>query len=99
MGRNYELDARHDIDMLRRASAKADISAIRKLQDRFHALVGIMWFCLVGCKDTSDICYVLTHCENTLDMIPLLDTDGTRVGTFIKTDVGFKLETTSSFIQ
>ena len=96
---SYELDPRDDIRTLRKASAKADISAVRKLQNNYHALIGIMWFCMAGCKDTSDICYVLSNCENALEYIPLYDVEGVRVGTFVKTDVGYKLETTSTFIQ
>lgn len=95
MPRSFELDARHDIEFMRNNSKHGDINSILSLQGMYHARIGVMLFAL-NAKNTDELIFVLNHIDNTLDIIPLIDADGVRIGTFYREGNGnFSLKTTS----
>lgn len=82
--KDIRVDVYRDIEFMNSNTNHADIFEIRKIGDEFIALFGQFCYAL-NCKDINEIIYFLNHI-NALDIIPLRDNEGVKLGLFYKKD-------------
>ena len=88
-------DMDHDVAQLRSSARHGDVSAIRKFNGKYYAMIGITYIPLFS-KTTEDVQYVLDHIDHTLEIVSFQDEEGVRIGTFYKEGNGsFSLKTSS----
>ena len=60
-----------------------DIIEIKKINNEFIAIFGGFCYAL-SCKNIKELEYFLNQINNALDIIPLIDNDGVKLGLFYR---------------
>lgn len=79
------VDVYRDIEFMNNNSRHKDIIEIRKIYNEFIAIFGNFCYAL-SCKNIKELEYFLNHINNALDIIPLTDNEGVKLGLFYKKD-------------
>ena len=82
------VDVYRDIEFMNNSSIHADINSIVKVNNEYIALFGQFCYAL-SCNDINEVIYFLNHINNTLDIIPLKDDEGVKLGLFYKKGSNF----------
>ena len=86
--KDLRIDVYRDIDFMNNNSNHADIIEIKKIDNEYIAIFG--QFCYeLSCNDINEVVYFLNHINNTLDIIPLTDKEGVKLGLFYRKDNKF----------
>ena len=62
-----------------------DIDLIKKVNNIFMVRFGDMFYKL-NATNKEEVAYILNHIDNTLDIIPLIDNEGVKLGLFYRSD-------------
>ena len=81
--KDLRVDVYRDVDFMNNNSSHEDIIEIKKLDDEFIAIFGCFHYVL-SCKNIKEIEYFLNHINNALDIIPLTDEEGVKLGLFYR---------------
>lgn len=77
------VDVYRDIEFMNNNSRHADINSIVKVNNDYIARFGSVSYTLAS-RNINEILYMLNHINNTLDIIPLIDSDGVKLGLFYR---------------
>ena len=77
------VDVYRDIEFMNNNSRHADINSIVKVNNDYIARFGSVSYTLAS-RNIEEILYMLNHINNTLDIIPLIDSDGVKLGLFYR---------------
>ena len=77
------VDVYRDIEFMNNNSRHADINSIIKVNNDYIARFGSVSYTL-GSRSIDEILYMLNHINNALDIIPLIDNDGVKLGLFYR---------------
>ena len=77
------VDVYRDIEFMNNNSRHADINSIVKVNNDYIARFGSVSYTLSS-RNISEILYMLNHINNALDIIPLIDSDGVKLGLFYR---------------
>ena len=83
--KDLRVDVYRDIEFMNSNSRHKDIIEIKKIGDEFIAIFGVICYAL-SCKNIKELEYFLNHINNALDIIPLTDDEGVKLGLFYKKD-------------
>ena len=81
--KDLRVDVYRDIEFMNNNSNHADIIEIKKINNEFIALFGQFCYTL-SCNDINEVVYMLNHINNAIDIIPLIDSDGVKLGLFYR---------------
>ena len=77
------VDVYRDIEFMNNNSRHADINSIVKVNNDYIARFGSVSYTLSS-RNINEILYMLNHINNALDIIPLIDNDGVKLGLFYR---------------
>lgn len=77
------VDVYRDIEFMNNNSRHADINSIVKVNNDYIARFGSVSYTLAS-RNINEILYMLNHINNALDIIPLIDNDGVKLGLFYR---------------
>ena len=77
------VDVYRDIEFMNSNSRHADINSIVKVNNDYIARFGSVTYSLAA-RDINEVLYMLNHINNALDIIPLIDSDGVKLGLFYR---------------
>ena len=83
--KDLRVDIYRDIDYMNNNSRHEDIIEIKKIDNEYIAIFGQFCYTL-SCNDINEVVYFLNHINNALDIIPLTDDEGVKLGLFYKKD-------------
>ena len=83
--KDFRVDVYRDIEFMNSNKNHADIFEIKKINNEFIAIFGCFCYTL-SCRDINEVVYFLNHINNALDIIPLKDEEGVKLGLFYKKD-------------
>ena len=81
--KELRIDVYRDIEFMNNNSRHADINSIIKVNNDYIARFGSVSYTL-GSRSIDEILYMLNHINNVLDIIPLIDSDGVKLGLFYR---------------
>lgn len=77
------VDVYRDIEFMNNNSRHADINSIVKVNNDYIARFGSVSYTLAS-RNIDEILYMLNHINNALDIIPLIDEEGVKLGLFYR---------------
>ena len=83
--KDLKVDVYRDIEFMNSNTRHPDIIEIKKIDNEFIAIFGKFYYSLC-CKNIKELEYFLNHINNALDIIPLTDEEGVKLGLFYKKD-------------
>ena len=83
--KDLRVDVYRDIEFVNSNTRHGDIIEIKKIENEFNAIFGQFYYVL-SCKNVKELEYFLNHINNALDIIPLTDDEGVKLGLFYKKD-------------
>ena len=83
--KDLRIDVYRDIEFMNSNSRHEDIFEIKKINNEFIAIFGGFCYTL-SCRDINEVVYFLNHINNALEIIPLTDDEGVKLGLFYKKD-------------
>lgn len=81
--KDLRIDVYRDIEFMNSNSNHADIIEIKKIDNEYIAIFGKFCYTL-SCNDINEVIYFLNHINNTLEIIPLRDKEGVKLGLFYR---------------
>ena len=81
------VDVYRDIEFMNNNSRHADINSIVKVNNDYIARFGSVNYTLAS-RNIDEILYMLNHINNALDIIPLIDSEGVKLGLFYRNNNG-----------
>ena len=77
------VDVYRDIEFMNNNSKHGDINSIVKVNNDYIARFGTVSYTLAS-RNINEILYMLNNINNTLDIIPLIDNEGVKLGLFYR---------------
>ena len=81
--KKLEVDVCRDSEFMNNISRHVDINSIVKVNNDYIARFGSVNYTLAA-RNIKEVLYILNYIYNALDIVPLIDSDGVKLGLFYR---------------